>query len=282
MIRRILRFIDRLPRPLIDAVAVMAVLAIGYLDSLTAELDFSLFYVMPIAVATWYGTRMGGALLSALATLAWLLGDLLNETGRAALAPNVVWNVPAAFLFFLIVVQLVTELRDTQRRLEDQALRDPLTGLFNRRAFLETAGVELARARRSGHPLTLTYLDLDGFKKVNDTLGHEIGDRVLKETAAALRENVRVTDTAARLGGDEFALLFPETGRDQARVVVAKLRERLLQSMGNNRWPVTASIGSVTCPVPPPSVDALIAAADDLMYGVKKAGKNGIADDVMG
>jgi diguanylate cyclase (GGDEF)-like protein len=281
MIRRVLRFIDRLPVPLIDAVAVMLVLAIGYLDSLTGDLSFSLFYVAPIAAATWYDTRRSGALLSALATMVWLLGDILDETGRAAWEPNIIWNVPAAFLFFLIVVQLIAELRDSQKRLSGLASKDPLTGLLNRRAFLEAANTELSRAKRSGHPLTMAYLDLDGFKKVNDRIGHETGDRVLQETASVLREGVRVTDTAARLGGDEFALLFPETGRDQAGIVIAKLRERLLRAMGDHEWPVTASIGSVTCLAPPPSVDAMIAAADEVMYRVKNGGKDGFENEVM-
>ena len=135
-----------------------------------------------------------------------------------------------------------------------------------------------ARARRTGHALSLSYLDLDGFKSINDERGHDEGDRVLKAVAEVLRDAVRVTDTAARLGGDEFAVLLPETGLEQARVVVRKLRERLLARMEAEGWPVTVSIGTVSYARAPASVDELVSRADELMYGVKKSGKNGTAE----
>jgi diguanylate cyclase (GGDEF)-like protein len=278
MIRRILSNIEKLPRTLLAAAAALFVLLIGYFDFRSGDLSFSIFYVVPIAVLSWYGNRGSGTALASMATAVWLAGDLFDDAGRIHWDPRMAWNVPVAFLFFLLVVQLVSELRDSQRKLEDLARRDPLTDLPNRRAFLETAEMELARARRNGRPLTLAYMDLDGFKRVNDAMGHETGDLVLKKTATVLRENIRITDTAVRLGGDEFALLLPETERVQARIVIAKLRERLLCVMAENHWPVTASIGSVTCLTPPSSIDALISAADNLMYGVKSGGKNGAAD----
>lgn len=281
MIRRALRFIDNLPQPLLATLSVLFVLAIGYVDFLSRDLSFSLIYVVPIAAVTWYRGRRGGALLSILATALWIVGDLFDDAGRLHWDPRMAWNVPTAFLFFLLVVELIVELRDSQRKLEDMALKDPLTDLLNRRAFLKTADRELARARRNGRPLTLAYLDLDGFKKVNDTLGHDTGDLVLKATASVLRESIRVTDAAVRLGGDEFVLLFPETERAQARIVIGKLRLRLLAVMAEHGWPVTVSIGSVTCLRPPSSPEELLSAADGLMYRVKSGGKNGSADAEM-
>ncbi len=130
------------------------------------------------------------------------------------------------------------------------------------------------RAARYQHPFTLAYIDLDNFKLVNDRFGHATGDRALSTVAGFIREHSRRTDALARLGGDEFALLLPETDEDVARAAIAKLRKGLTQEMQRHGWPVTFSIGVVTCRACPGSADELIAAADRLMYSVKNGGKD--------
>jgi diguanylate cyclase (GGDEF)-like protein/PAS domain S-box-containing protein len=168
-------------------------------------------------------------------------------------------------------------LSEALAREKDDARLDFLTRIANRRAFYEIAFTESARARRYGRSLTLIYLDLDNFKQVNDTYGHEVGDELLIEVAATIRSNVRTTDTVARLGGDEFALLLPETDQDAALLVTNKLREVLLNSMQRKNWPVTVSIGLVTFSTPPESVEEMVKQADAVMYSVKARGKNSIA-----
>ena len=135
---------------------------------------------------------------------------------------------------------------------------------------------EIDRLQRYQHPLTLAYIDLDNFKTVNDQLGHVTGDQVLRAVVSSVKKNIRRTDIVARLGGDEFALLLPETNQESARVVLSKVQDGLLEEMRINNWPVTVSIGVLTCRVAPPSTDALVSMADELMYSVKHDGKNGI------
>lgn len=109
------------------------------------------------------------------------------------------------------------------RRLGDLARRDPLTGLWNRAAFAEFTELAQRRARRRVRPLTVAMIDLDGFKLVNDSLGHGAGDAVLRELAASWTSVLRADDVLARVGGDEFALLMPETDEEQARAVLSRL-----------------------------------------------------------
>jgi diguanylate cyclase (GGDEF)-like protein len=146
----------------------------------------------------------------------------------------------------------------------------------NRRAFFEIANAERGRACRYGRPLTLAYLDVDNFKGINDRLGHASGDHLLVEVSRVLRDNVRASDAVARLGGDEFALLFPETDAAGAEAALRNLQKRLADAMQAADWPVTFSMGAAVFACPE-SVDEMIRAADELMYGVKKAGKNNIA-----
>jgi diguanylate cyclase (GGDEF)-like protein len=137
----------------------------------------------------------------------------------------------------------------------------------------------MIRARRAKQPLTIAYLDLDNFKKVNDTAGHHEGDRVLIATASALAQNIRATDFVARMGGDEFAILFPDTSPEVARTVINKLDNRLKLLARESHWPVGFSIGMTTFLTPPPSIDHMIKKADTLMYKVKTQTKQKIHQD---
>ena len=113
----------------------------------------------------------------------------------------------------------VTELRHLQEKLEALALRDPLTGLANRRLFNELLDADLARTQRSGLPLAVAFLDLDGFKNVNDTYGHDVGDLVLCETARRLVSTVRGADIVARLGGDEFVVVYEPNDPNSSNLI---------------------------------------------------------------
>jgi diguanylate cyclase (GGDEF)-like protein len=124
---------------------------------------------------------------------------------------------------------LVVRLHESQRLLRDLAVRDPLTGLYNRRYFREVYAAEMQRARRSGVPFSVAMLDLDGFKAFNDTNGHAAGDEVLESFADVLRASVRSGDVLARYGGDEFVLLMPSTTAGNASTAIARLERNLAQ-----------------------------------------------------
>ena len=147
--------------------------------------------------------------------------------------------------------------RDAMRRF---ALRDPLTGLANRRALDERLGYEIARHTRHGESFAVLALDLDGFKAVNDRFGHDAGDELLCEAAAALVERVRAQDTVVRLGGDEFCVLAPQTGRPR-RAPVARVRAALAGVTAGLSG-LSASIGTAVFPADGTTPEALLAAAD--------------------
>jgi diguanylate cyclase (GGDEF)-like protein len=166
------------------------------------------------------------------------------------------------------------------KRAEALSVTDDLTHLYNTRYLNQVLRRETKRASRSGRPLSLLFIDLDGFKGINDNHGHLFGSRALVEAAAVIRGCSRETDVVARFGGDEFAVVLPDTGSEGAYAVGERIRERIceyqfLAEKGLNLH-LTASVGVATLPDVADSSDELIHAADTAMYQVKDRGKNGI------
>jgi diguanylate cyclase (GGDEF)-like protein len=166
------------------------------------------------------------------------------------------------------------------QRAEALSVTDDLTSLYNSRYLSQVLRREVKRASRSGRPLSLLFLDLDGFKSINDRHGHLFGSRALVEAAAVIRSSARETDVVARYGGDEFALVLPDTGSDGAFAVGQRVRERIADYEFLRRDDLcirlTASVGVATLPDVAASVETLIQAADQAMYRIKERGKNGI------
>jgi diguanylate cyclase (GGDEF)-like protein/PAS domain S-box-containing protein len=178
---------------------------------------------------------------------------------------------------FLGIALDITERQRSRQALETLALHDSLTGLPNRQLMSDRAGRGIERARRHGRHFAVLLLDLDRFKQINDTLGHAVGDEVLKAVAMALRACVRATDTPARLGGDEFVVLLDDLAQpDQALQVADKILARLGQGVtaGGRHLAVTPSIGIALWPEHGASLEALLEAADAAMYRAKQAGRN--------
>ena len=167
------------------------------------------------------------------------------------------------------------------RRAEALSVTDDLTSLYNSRYLSQVLRRETKRALRSGRPLSMLFLDMDGFKSVNDTHGHLFGSRALVEAAAVIRSSARETDVVARFGGDEFAVVLPETASEGALAVAERVRERIaghpfLQKDGLDIH-LTASVGVATMPDVANTAEALMQASDQAMYRVKARGKNGVA-----
>lgn len=169
------------------------------------------------------------------------------------------------------------ELQNLQAQLRDQAVHDPLTGLYNRRYLNETMERELVRAARYGQQVSVVMCDIDHFKIVNDRYGHQAGDEVLRAVAGLLSTGGRGSDIACRYGGEEFMLLFPDMPRDAAYARAERLRVALAArpiTSGAAVIPITACFGVAVFPENGTTVDALIGAADLAMYEAKRAGRN--------
>lgn len=257
-------------------VAFALIGVIGLLDFLTGyEIAFSVFYVLPISLITWVTKRRYGLAASLASALVWFSAEVTTrELYSHPLIP--VWNTLIRLTFFIIITLLLSELRGAVQRESELARIDHLTGAVNSRFFYNLAQWEIDRFQRYRHPFTLAYIDLDNFKTVNDRFGHAIGDQVLRTVVSSVKKHMRRTDAVARLGGDEFALLLPETNQESARIVLPKIQSGLLEEMLKNNWPITFSMGVLTCKVAPLTAEALVKMADDLMYSVKHGSKNAV------
>lgn len=233
-----------------------------------------LFYVWPALYVGYFFSPRGivAALAGIAAAYAWVLG-YAGIGGQAALTR------------WLIVVAVVTGsaalLRSLRRQvdglltqLRDAASTDALTGLMNRRGFGERFAQELARAGRTGQPLSLVLGDIDRFKGVNDRFGHASGDRALARVAAVLRAGSRVTDVPARVGGEEFALLLPDTDAAGAFVVAERLRAAVSGVTDEAGRALTMSFGIATSPDHGSDPDALMRIADAALYAAKGQGRD--------
>jgi diguanylate cyclase (GGDEF)-like protein len=257
-------------------ISLLCVAVLGILDRLENHyLSLLIFYLLPIAFATWQSGRYAGYAALFLSSLAWLYDDVM--TSRSYLRPDVpYWDIATKIAFCFVFINILRSLKralDTEKK---YARIDYLTETANRRYFFDIASIEISRARRHNYPLTLAYLDLDNFKYVNDHYGHKTGDRVLVLTSSIIKESLRGSDLVARVGGDEFAILLTQTDQAQAQIALNRLRQNVLNLMQRYNWPVTFSMGVITCMGTLCSFDTLMTKADDLMYQVKRSGKNTI------
>ncbi len=230
-----------------------------------------LLYVLPISFATWFLSTWVGCAFVVAASGILVVFDLINSQSNV-----LVWDTILNLAFFSAVVFIFSEVRALYDREQKLSLQDSLTGLLNRRAFLDKVTTENRRLQRHPGSLTLVYIDLDDFKQVNDARGHRAGDTLLRSLAQMMTNTVRSTDFVARLGGDEFAILLPDTNAEVAKTVLAKIQERLLQQLRDQNYLVTFSIGAVTFAQMQPDPAGMIYRADEAMYAVKQRGKNGI------
>ena len=255
---------------------IISIGLIGFLDYLTGnELAFSLFYLLPITSATLASGRRAGLVMSFLSALTLLAAEI--AAGQNYSHPFAyILNTLIRTLFYGVVAYLIGELQKLRKEEQLAARTDFTTGAINARYFNELLQMEISRIRRYPHPITLVYMDVDNFKLVNDLFGHKMGDEVLRCIVSELKSQLRSTDTVARLGGDEFVLLLPSTRQADARLVVSKIYANLLEKMKQRNWPVTFSMGAVTCEFSPYSAEQLVNIADEVMYEVKNSTKNDI------
>ena len=201
-----------------------------------------------------------------------------GSTLWATLATNPIFDASGKYLGALALVSDITAQRAASERIWRQANFDQLTGLPNRHMFLDRLQHEAAHAKREGACLALLFIDLDHFKQVNDSLGHEKGDMLLRQAARRISERVRATDTVARLGGDEFTVILAGVGQlGGIERVLQELTAALALPfvLDGDTAQVSASVGVALYPADAESSDALLRHADQAMYAAKSAGRNG-------
>ncbi|WP_156612731.1 EAL domain-containing protein [Paramagnetospirillum marisnigri] len=209
-------------------------------------------------------------------------GEIWNRRKNGEIYPewltiNVIRDEDGSVSQYAAIFSDITERKKTEERIKNLAYFDVLTGLPNRRLFLDRLQLAIANAHRHGHLMAIMFLDLDLFKRINDSLGHGVGDQVLVETAARLSHSVREGDTVARLGGDEFTILLPEIEHLED---AAKLAERVIGQVkqpfiiDDHELYITTSIGIGVYPEDGETVETLIKNADTAMYRAKDLGRN--------
>lgn len=258
------------PQPTLVLVGTASFVALTAIRFFTPPgLYFAVLYLVPISFFTWFiGLRSGIA--AACGSVAALLSfDLLH-----GIRAHPYWDTAMNLGMFIFIVFILAEVRALYESERNLSRTDALTGLLNRRAFVEILERERERHARFPRPITVAYLDVDDFKKVNDGHGHAAGDDLLITAADAMEDTVRTVDAVGRLGGDEFALLMPETDAAAAKQAIEKVQRRLRDAAQGREWPATFSIGVVTFESVPGSAEEMLTVADSVMYSVKQSGKD--------
>jgi diguanylate cyclase (GGDEF)-like protein len=260
----------------------MAMLLVILLDYLTGpRLSLGVLYMLVACFAAWNLREKAGFIVAATAILTQ---TLLNGPGfpgspqSIAVTPfAAVWNTASRAIIYGMLVTVIGGLRYALELERWRASTDGLTGALNKAAFREAMGRAIARAQRSDAAIVLAYMDLDGFKGVNDYNGHSAGDLVLRSFASEATRSIRPDDLFARIGGDEFIALLTVPNCDQGDKTAEILHARLTGILRGTGFDVTCSMGALV--VASRELDAddrVIETADKLMYEVKRNGKNGL------
>lgn len=262
-------------RIVVLALGLLATLVVAWLDYATPQqVSFALAYLIPVVAVAWLArSTLYGMVLACVCALGQ--GIVALAAGWHGESPIVVlWNAAVQLVLLAVVVGLLAVVHGLLAEHEQASLTDSLTGLANARALAACGRRELARSERYGGPVSLAYFDLDGFKAVNDTAGHQEGDRLLAALGERLGGAVREPDTVARLGGDEFVVLMPQSDAAAGLATVKRLRAALAALGEEWGWALSWSVGLASFTRALPSFEAMVACADELMYEAKAAGRD--------
>ena len=262
---------DRIPAGWLHAIPLLATVetAVGIrLAGFYGDIAVNYYVFVGVFAAYAFTSRAAIAFHVAAASAASTLPLIYGSTYASHPGARMVVGIMLIAVIAAIVTLLREGLQARQRQLEELAVRDPLTGVGNYRLLSERLDYEIARHTRSGQPFAVMLLDLDGFKAINDTVGHLVGDRVLIEVANALTGSVRTQDTLARQGGDEFSILAPETDAEQAAIMATRVQEAVKAATSGS---VGTSVGWVTFPHDAHDAGTLLNLADAQLRGAKQA-----------
>ena len=229
--------------------------------------------------------RVVGGIVTGLTIAAVIL---INPYVALPLSPNAVATMVIAMLYFAVFfhayakqsIYFFMRMRESNERLREMATRDTLTGVLNARAYYEICDNMISLAQRNGAPYSVLFIDLDHFKKINDTYGHAAGDVVLKSVADCLTRNLRASDAMGRIGGEEFSVFLPNTDVTGATALAETIRtsiENLMPLIGDLQLKITASIGVARNHHSDQTMLEIQKLADQAMYRAKAAGRNRVS-----
>ncbi len=258
------------------AVATALTSVLGCADFMTSsEISFSIFYLIPITAAVILSGRQLGLIFSVICALVWITADIASGLDYHVWHIPV-WNTLVRFGYFTFHTVLLNQLLTTISMIQAASLQDPLTKAANWRYFEQYSSQLLQQAGRDNIKMTIAYIDVDNFKKINDSFGHGVGDEVLIQIAQTIQSQIRSQDMIARLGGDEFAVVLNNTDLATSQEILDRIRRATLQEMQAKNWDVTLSIGAMVFSVLPMTITPMLKMVDNLMYDVKKNGKDNI------
>ena len=253
--------------------SLLAMAAVFSVDLIApTNIRLHILYVFPLAAIAlhceWAATVIGGFLTATILQLLTLFSHGLSTD-------SFVTDALVALASSVLTMFLARAVRENHMAIMNLAATDWLTGLHNRRSFENIADLEIKRQKRYGGAFSLAVIDLDGFKALNDSRGHDIGDKALQLVADVVREHTRQSDTVARLGGDEFAVLMPNTPQPDCVAQCQHLATIISSRMTDAGFAITASIGCAPFEQPPASTSDALKEADKAMYAAKASGKIG-------
>lgn len=235
--------------------------------------EFNSFYVLPLLASAWWLDNATCVCITLFCLADWAYTDIMLGGGQSEPLPLLCNTVTRAMTISCVTV-LLKRLRHALQQEWENSRKDQLTGLCNRRLYYELGATVLEIARRQSLPVTLAFMDLDRFKEVNDTLGHAVGDDLLRTVSAVMQDHFRSEDVLARLGGDEFAAIMPGLTAVDARLRLESLRGSIRAAMSKHSWPVTLSIGAASFAEVTGGIEVMLRAADAAMYEAKAAGRD--------
>ena len=245
----------------------------GAIDFATGpQITMAIIYLIPIFIATWYGQASFGYFIAVISAVSWFFNEKVAGHNYLTNPWLMTLNIGMKAGMYFTTAYTLARLKAALMNAEAAARTDYLTQALNRRAFFDGLQAEIHRAQRFARPFSIIYFDVDDFKQINDSFGHEAGDMVLRTISTLVKQHSRPFDMVARMGGDEFAMILPETGRDAALAVVAKLQDGVLTELDCMGYKLTLSLGVVTCLEPLVKSDEIMRVADRLMYAAKSEG----------
>ncbi len=260
-------------KPVASLIALAAILVVGWLDFLKgSEVRILALYFLPLLWVGWNLGKSGAVIASIVSTATWLTVLYLSGT-RFSSAYMWPANGMTEGSGFLVVSLLVAQLRNSMERERASSRIDPLTGIANRREFMELANLALAVSRRQGTSFALAYIDLNNFKAVNDVFGHDRGDELLCICARLIANSIRASDTVARIGGDEFAVLLRQSDAAHASILTERIRAAIDIDPTFQAVAVSASIGVACGYDAGTDIRSLLHKADANMYRTKQIAK---------